>query len=115
MYPKYNFKCCVVFLTATQLVLFCVVFFISATPSKHKIFVLCLHNVLPNICEMLLKIFSNMKTFGLKIITVTFLIIFELLFSQRLEIHLYNIAKIIHRIFLYIIIERHFLILKLLA
>ena len=34
----------------------------------------------PNICEILLKMFINIKTFGLKIITIMFLIIFVLLF-----------------------------------
>ena len=64
-------------------------FLFSATPSKHKAHVLCLENVLPYICEMLLKMFNDIKTFVLKIIAITFLIAFELLFSQHFEIQ-YN-------------------------
>ena len=70
-------------------------------PSKHKTFVLCLQKVLSNTCEMLLKIFTNIKTYGLIIITMTFHIIFELLISRYFEIHLSNtcIAKIIIKYF----------------
>ena len=56
---------------------------IKLAPSKHKTFVLCLQNILPDICEMLLNMFINIKTFGLKIITITFLIIFVLSFSKH--------------------------------
>ena len=59
-----------------------------------------LQTILPNICEMLLTMFINIKTFGLKIITITFLIIFELSFSKHFEIHQHNINKIIHKLFL---------------
>ena len=48
--------------------------------------------------------FINIKTFGLKIITITFLIIFALLFSKHFEIHLHNIARNIHSMFLKIFI-----------
>ena len=54
-------------------------------PSKHKTFVLCLQNILPNIFEILLKMFINIKTFGLKIITIMFLIIFLSLFSKHFQ------------------------------
>ena len=50
----------------------------ACQPSKLKTLVLCLQNILPHICEMLLKMFINIKTFGLKIIIITFLIIFVL-------------------------------------
>ena len=66
---------------------FCVVFLFSASLSKHKTFVLCLQNVLPDICKTLLTIFTNIKTLGLKAITIIFLMAFELLFSQHSEIH----------------------------
>ena len=65
---------------------FCVVFFFLATPSKHKAYVLCLKNVLPYICEMILKMFTNIITFDLKINAMIFLIISESLFSQHFEI-----------------------------
>ena len=54
---------------------------------SNKIVVLCLQKCLPNICVMLLNYSIVLKMIGLKIIKVTFLIIFELLFSQRFEIH----------------------------
>ena len=53
-------------------------------PSKHKTFVLCLQNILPNIFEILLKMFINIKTFCLKIITIMFLIIFLSFFWSAL-------------------------------
>ena len=49
-------------------------------PSKHKTFVLCLQIILPNIWEILLNMFINIKTFGLKIISIMLLIIFLSLF-----------------------------------
>ena len=41
-----------------------------------------IQHILPNICEMLLKMFINIKTSGLKSIIITFLMIFESLFPQ---------------------------------
>ena len=64
---------------------FCLVFFFLATPSKHKAYVLCLKNVLPYIREMILKIFTNIKTFDLKINAIIFLLISEYVFSQHFE------------------------------
>ena len=61
-------------------------FLFLATTSKHKAYVPCLHNVLPYICEMILKIFTTIKTFDLKINAIIFLIISESLFSQHFEI-----------------------------
>ena len=63
---------------------------------------------------MLLKAFSNIKTFSLNIIPITFLIIFEL-FSQHFEIHLFNIAIDIHQIFLkniFTLLVKIFIIIK---
>ena len=93
-FPTYNFKRCVVsksLYSRPELFLCCFLF--SATPSKHKTFALCLQNVLSNICEMLLKILIDIKMFSLEIITITLLIIFELLFSKHFEIGLNNNAK----------------------
>ena len=65
------------------------------------------------------KLFNSIKMFSLKIVNVTFLIIFELLFSQRFEIHDCNTAKKISsnisKKYIYIKIEKYPLILKLLA
>ena len=54
--------------------------FCSVEPSKNKTFQLCLQNILPNNCEILLKMFINIKTFGLKIISIMFPMIFVSLF-----------------------------------
>ena len=57
---------------------------------------------------MLLKILIDIKMFSLEIITITLLIIFELLFSKHFEIGLNNNAKEISNIFeenLYIMID----------
>ena len=77
---------------------FCVVFFFMATPSKHKAYVLCLQNILPYICEMILKMFTNIKTFDLKINATIFFITSEFLFSQHFEVQYF---KNIHQIFLH--------------
>ena len=62
---------------------FCVVFFFLATPGKRKAYVLCLQNVLPYICETILKMLTNIKTFDLKINAIIFLMISEFSFSQH--------------------------------
>ena len=56
-------------------------------PSKHKTFVLCLQNILPNICEILLNMLINIDTFGLKIISIIFPIILVSLLLTHLKIH----------------------------
>ena len=76
------FSCCFLFL---------------ATPSKHKAYMLCLQNVLPYICEMILKKLTNIKTSDLRIIAIIFLVVFEFSFSQYFEI---QNCKIIYQIFL---------------
>ena len=74
------------FIHSQMMSLFCVVFFFLATPSKHKAYVLYLQNVLPYIREMVLKMFTDIKTFDMKINAIIFLIISELLFSRHFEI-----------------------------
>ena len=75
-----------------------------ATPSKHKAHVLCLENVLPYICDML------------KIIAITFLIVFEILFSRHFEIQYYKkYSSNITEKYFYIMIKRYSLKLKSLA
>ena len=74
------------FVHSYMMSLFCVVFFFLATPSKHKAYVLCLKNVYLILCEMILKMFTNIETFDLQISAIIFLIISEFLFSQHFEI-----------------------------
>ena len=94
----------------------CVVFLFLATPNKHKVYVLCLQNVSPYICEMILKMFTNIKTFNPKIIAIIFLIIFEFLFSQHFEIqYCKNYSLNISEKYFYIMIERYSLTLRSLA
>ena len=81
MYSIYNYRCFGVFLTwitlftARLMSYFCIVFPFLATPSKHKAYVPCLQNTLPYICEMILKMFTNITTFDLEINAIIFIII----------------------------------------
>ena len=70
---------------------FCVFFFVHFQQTQNNCAITT--KCFTQYCEILLKMFTNIKTFGLNIIAKIFLIIFELPFSQHFEIYHYNIAK----------------------
>ena len=65
---------------------FCVIFFFFGHSQQTQSICAMSKNVLPYISEMILKMFTNIKTFDLKINTTIFLITSEYLFSQHFEI-----------------------------